>query len=86
MRNHEAKNLMKEMKVGDKVGFSQFLMWPCDIVSVFGKGIVLSLELQEPRYVSDICIHSDGFVTTDTAYGCKEWPALQRCVEQHDLI
>ena len=68
MRNHEAKNLMKEMKVGDKVGLSQFPIWSCYIVFIFGKGVVLSLELQEPRYVSDICLHGDGFVTADTVW------------------
>ena len=49
VRNPEARNLMKEMQVGDKVGFA--LVDCPDSVCQFSLGFVLSLELQCPRYV-----------------------------------
>ena len=49
VRNPEARNLMKEMQVGDKVGFA--LVDCPDNVCQLALGFVLSLELQCPRYV-----------------------------------
>ena len=50
VRNAEARNLMKEMRVGDKVCSLGGLNWrdsPSHSIYV-SKGIVLSLELQKP--------------------------------------
>jgi predicted RNA-binding protein with PUA-like domain len=49
VRNPEARNLMKEMQVGDKVGFP-FVDCPENVCRL-ALGFVLSLELQCPRYV-----------------------------------
>ena len=48
VRNPEARNLMKEMQVGDKVGFA--LVNCPDNACQLVLGFVLSLELHCPRY------------------------------------
>ena len=48
VRNPEARNLMKEMQVGDKVDFA--LVDCPDNACQLALGFVLSLELQRPRY------------------------------------
>jgi predicted RNA-binding protein with PUA-like domain len=49
VRNPEARNIMKEMQVGDKVGFA-LVDCPGNACQL-ALGFVLSLELQCPRYV-----------------------------------
>jgi len=49
VRNPEARNIMKEMQVGDKVGFA--LVDCPDNACQLALGFVLSLELQCPWYV-----------------------------------
>ena len=50
VRNPEARNLMKEMRVDDKVGFP--LVFGLADMPTWPPGFVLSLQLQYPR-----CVH-----------------------------